>query len=82
MSGQIMIFTYIYQPGFFWNKGMSFSQLHFGVRSCEVAIIWPDMLCWAYQTFKSIDKNQKLLALTCSDYQALTVTVSLKAAKP
>ena len=38
-SGQIIIF---HQPRFPWNKGMSLPQLHFGVRSCEVAIIWPD----------------------------------------
>ncbi len=25
-----------------WNKGNSLPQLPFGVRSCEVAIIWPD----------------------------------------
>ena len=29
-------------PRFPWNKGISLSQLPFGVRSCEVAIIWPD----------------------------------------
>ena len=30
------------EPRFPWNKGISLSQLPFGVRSCEVAIIWPD----------------------------------------
>ena len=39
ISGQIIIF---HQPGFPWNNGISLPQLHFGVRSCEVAIIWPD----------------------------------------
>ena len=34
-SGQITMF---HQPRFSWNKGNS---LPFGVRSCEVAIIWP-----------------------------------------
>ena len=38
-SGQIILF---HQPRFAWNKGMSLSQLHFGVRSCEVARIWPE----------------------------------------
>ena len=37
-SGQIIIF---HQPRFSWNKGIPLSQLHFGVRLCEVAIIWP-----------------------------------------
>jgi len=27
-----------------WNKGICLPQLPFGVRSCEVAIIWPDYL--------------------------------------
>ena len=39
LSGQIIIF---HQPRFPWNKGNSLSYLPFGVRSCEVAIIWPD----------------------------------------
>ena len=38
-SGQIIIF---HQPRFPWNKGIFLPQLPFGVRSCEVAIIWPD----------------------------------------
>ena len=33
-SGQIKIY---HQPRFPWNKGISLPQLHFGVRSCEVA---------------------------------------------
>ena len=36
-SCQIKIFQ---QPRFHCNKGISLSQLPFGVRSCEVAIIW------------------------------------------
>ena len=40
ISGQIIIF---HQPRFPWNKGISLSQLPFGVRSCEVAILWPDI---------------------------------------
>ena len=46
ISGQIIIF---HQPRFPWNKGISLSQLPFGVRSCEVAIIWPDILTFACQ---------------------------------
>ena len=38
-SGQIITF---HQPRFPWNKGISLPQLSFGVRSCEVAIIWPE----------------------------------------
>ena len=41
-SGQIIIF---HQPGFPWNKGISLTKPPFGVRSSEVAIIWPDN-CW------------------------------------
>ena len=37
-SGQIMIF---HQPRFPWNKGIPLTKPPFGVRSCEVAIIWP-----------------------------------------
>ena len=39
ISGQIIIF---HQSRFPWNNGISLSQLPFGVRSREVAIIWPD----------------------------------------
>ena len=44
-SGQIIIF---HQPRFPWNKGISLTKPPFGVRSCEVAIIWPDIVgvCW------------------------------------
>ena len=40
-SGQITIF---HQPRFPWNKGISLTKPPFGVRSCEVAIIWPDLM--------------------------------------
>ena len=40
-SGQIIIF---HQPRFPWNKGISLTKPPFGVRSCEVAIIWPEPL--------------------------------------
>ena len=30
-----------HQPRFPWNKGISLTKPPFGVRSCEVAIIWP-----------------------------------------
>ena len=40
-SGQIIIF---HQPRFPWNKGISLTKPPFGVRSCEVAIIWPDSM--------------------------------------
>ena len=38
-SGRIMIF---HLPRFHWKKGMSLTKPPFRVRSCEVAIIWPD----------------------------------------
>ena len=38
-SGQIIIF---HQSRFPWNKGISLPKLPFGVRSSEVAIIWPE----------------------------------------
>ncbi len=39
ISGQIIIF---HQPRFPWNKGISLTKPPFEVRSCEVAIIWPE----------------------------------------
>ena len=41
ISGQIIIF---HQPRFPWNKEISFTKPPFGVRSREVAIIWPDIM--------------------------------------
>ncbi len=41
LSGQIIIF---HQPRFSWNKGISLTKPPFGVRSCEVAIIWPEVI--------------------------------------
>ena len=38
-SGQIVIFP--------WNRRFPLLNQHFGVRSCEVAIIWPDW-CWLH----------------------------------
>ena len=40
VSGEIIIF---HQPRFPWNKRISLTKPPFGVRSCEVAIIWPDV---------------------------------------
>lgn len=39
-----------HQPRFFWNKGISLPMLPFGVRSCEVAIIWPVYCIYLYVT--------------------------------
>ena len=33
-----------HHPRFPWNKGISLTKPPFGVRSCEVAIIWPDLM--------------------------------------
>ena len=41
ISGQIIIF---HQARFPWNKGNSLTKPPFGVRSCEVAIIWPEYM--------------------------------------
>ena len=38
-SGQTII---VHQPRFPWNKKISLTKPPFGVRSCEVAIIWPE----------------------------------------
>ena len=38
-SGQIIIFHRLRFP---WNKGISLTKPPFGVRSCEVTIIWPE----------------------------------------
>ena len=40
LSGQIII---CHQPRFPWNKRTSLTKPPFGVRSCEVAIICPDL---------------------------------------
>ena len=41
-TGQIRIIHQHDFPWFSWNKGNSVSKPPFGVRSCEVAIIWPE----------------------------------------
>ena len=48
ISGQIIIF---HQPRFPWIKGISLTKPPFGVRSCEVAIIWPDIYIYIYFHF-------------------------------
>ena len=49
-SGQIIIF---HQPRFPWNKGISLTKPQCGVRSCEVAIIWPGFI---FPTFVGLTK--------------------------
>ena len=41
ISGQIIII--FHPPRFPWDKGISLTEPPFGVRLCEVAIIWPDI---------------------------------------
>ena len=53
LSGQIIIF---HQPRFNWNKGISLTKPQFGVRSCEVAIIWPDLSIYIYIYTIGIDE--------------------------
>ena len=57
VSGQIIIF---HQPRFPWNKGISLTKPPFGVRSCEVAIIWPDCLIPSIWVFPKIGKHPKM----------------------
>ena len=55
VSVQIIIFN---QPRFPWNKGISLTKPPFGVRSCEVAIIWPDVAC----LFRILARSQSSLS--------------------
>ena len=59
-SGQIIIF---HQPRFPWNKGISLAKPPFGVRSCEVAIIWPDQSSFFTTHWLTLPKtNRKVLS--------------------
>ena len=53
-SGQIIIF---HQARFHWNKGISLTKPPFGVRSCEVAIIWPDIMLGGFRYPPSVPAN-------------------------
>ena len=61
LSGQIIIF---HQPRFPWNKGISLTKPPFRVRSCEVAIIWPDLfdtqILKLFVSFNSSEIRKKL----------------------
>ena len=53
------------QPRFAWNKGMSLTKPPFGVRSCEVAIIWPEL--WKHPLPYDVNSNfppEKLVKTT------------------
>ena len=68
ISGQIMIF---HQPGFFLNKGISLPELPFGVRSCEVAITWPDIYIYTHtHTVAPPKKKKKLCFKNSALYRA------------
>ena len=54
-SGQIIIF---HQPRFPWNNGISLTKPPFGVRSCEVAIIWPEVIWKNFPTPVPILRGQ------------------------
>ncbi len=56
-SSQIIIF---HQPRFPWNKGISLTKPPFGVRSCEVAIIWPDQIISICGMILHLKKHRKL----------------------
>ena len=61
ISGQIIIF---HQPRFPWNKGISLTKPPFGVRSCEVAIIWPVISLFSF-IFCGGNKLSQLPNATC-----------------
>ncbi len=54
-SSQIVIFQ---QPRFPWIKGNSLTKPPFGVRSCEVAIIWPGISISGFGCLKLKLKNE------------------------
>ena len=54
LTGQIIIFP--------WNKGISLTKPPFGVRSCEVAIIWPELkkcFLFMFQKVANFSYNNK-----------------------
>ncbi len=63
ISGQIIIF---HQPRFPWNKGISLIQLPFGVRSCEVAILLPDIYIYIYQLYIRSNGNSSARSVSIS----------------
>ena len=63
-SGQIIIF---HQPRFPWNKGISLTKPPFGVRSCEVAIIWPDSLLWLQSFFWFLPASHMVFWQSCCE---------------
>ena len=61
-SSYVTFFSFLYifhQPRFPWNKGISLTKPPFGVRSCEVAIIWPDIYI---NMGKPISANAEIIA--------------------
>ena len=58
ISGQNIIF---HQPRFPWNKGISLTKLPFKVRSCEVAIIWPDIYIYICISFPEILSKESII---------------------
>ena len=55
ISGQITMF---HQPRFPWNKGISVTKPPFGVRSCEVAIIWTDIYIYISHIIYTLESNK------------------------
>ncbi len=72
LSGQIIIF---HQPRFPWNKGISLTKLPFKVRSCEVAIIWVDIIHWTSRNPCSsngwLQENVALTIVTTVNFSTL-----------
>ena len=64
-SGQIIIF---HQPRFAWKKGISLTKPPFGVRLCEVAIIWPNYWCLPMNWFGLIVFDDTWWYSMWSDY--------------
>ena len=52
------------QPGFSWNKGISLPWLPFGLRSCEVAIIWSDIINYTAFQESALSSNLPFQGVT------------------
>ena len=62
LFGQIIIF---HQPRFPWNKGNSLTKPPFGVRSCEVAIIWPELWFFVWEAEEVDSRPSNLFCRSC-----------------
>ena len=68
-SGQIIIFEH---PRFPWNPGISLPKPPFRVRSCEVAIIWPELISWNLKAPTIVDRSPTSSITTSPCYLLLS----------